>query len=417
MNDSIAPDLVSEAEVRDRLQRPAGPLLLNFTASWCQPCKTFAPVLGAIKRAHGNRIEIMRVDVDAWPDLAREFQVRGIPASILVRDGVEYDRFVGAKPEGAVVHWLTERGVPLAAVREDNRAQLSHGAFYGDDSLKQFLVERLCQHMDQGRVEGSLFPSWQDGRGSVSGALVHHPAPDVFEAITGLPYGFGVALEFLRLEHRRDAEEIFAALTPGQDVRQVPLRLAHAWLSAETLEWTGALDAEPYDSLRQRWLALSGELLDGAAVPTERWIELARAARALNTGGDAYHQLEDDIATLVEHLSPPPDARDASEWGLILARMGFAMARLAEHHEGWTKEDIAKPLLRHRFFQKHVPLDADGGLDQALFEAKRTEWERDNADFVVRYDAFMETGRFIEAWMGLHAQFRPVLVDILRSAA
>lgn len=415
MNAAIAPDLVSETEVRDRLQRPAGPLLLNFTAGWCQPCKSFAPVLGALQRAHGDRIEIMRVDVDAWPGLAREFQVRGVPVSILVRDGVEQDRFVGAKPEAAVVRWLAERGVALAAVPADDRTPLSHGAFYGDDSLKQFLVERLYRHMDQGQVKGSVFPSWQDGSGSVSAALVHHPAPEVFEAVTGLPYGFAFALEFLRLEQRRDAQDIFAALAPGQEVGQVPLRLIHAWLGADTLDWTAALDAEPYDTLRQRWLALSGELLGGADIANERWIELARAARALNTGGDAHHQLEDDLATMVEHLSPPSDARDIGAWGLIFRRAGFAMARLAEHREGWTKEDIAKPLLRHRFFEKHVPVDAEGGFDRQLFEAKRAEWEADNAAFLVREAAFMGSGRFVDVWTALYAPFRPVLVDILRS--
>ena len=415
MNDAIAPGLVPESEVRARLQRPAGHILLNFTAGWCQPCKVFAPVLGAVRRAHGERIEIMRVDVDAWPDLAREFQVRGIPASILVSDGVEVDRFVGARPESAVVRWLAERGVPLAAPDRDDKAQPSHGAFHGDASLKDFLVERLCRHMDQGEVEASLFPSWLDGRGSVSGALAHHPAPEVFEAVTGLPYGFAVALEFLRLERRSDAQDIFAALAPGQNVEQVPLRLVRAWLESESLGWTTAL-AEPYQALRLRWLALCKEALDGAPVGVERWAELARAARALHSGGDARQQLEDDLCTLVQHLSPPPAAGEASAWGPVLAHMGFAMARLAEHQEGWSREEIAQPLLRHRFFLKHVPLDADGGYDQALFEAKRAEWEREHADFLVREQDFVGSGRSSKAWIALHAQFRPVLAAILRGA-
>lgn len=414
MNDAIAPALVSESEVRDRLQRPAGDLLLNFTAGWCQPCKSFAPVLGALQRAHGDRVEIMRVDVDAWPGLAREFQVRGIPATVLVRDGVELDRFVGARPEGAVVRWLAERGVALPAPVQDDGAQHPHGAFYGDASLKDFLVERLCRHMDQGQVKASLFPSWLDASGSVSGAFVHHPAPEVFEAVTGLPYGFAFALEFLKLEHRADAQAIFAALAPGQDVAQAPLRLVRAWLGAESLGWATALAAEPYQALRRRWLASSAELLDGAAPAVESWAALAREARALHSGGDAYRQLEDDLCTLVQALSPPPAARDAAAWGPILAHIGFAMGRLAEHQEGWSRDDIAQPLLRHRFFQKHVPLDADGGFDRALFEEKRAQWNREHADFLVREEAFMGSSRSSEAWVGLHAQFRPVLVDILR---
>jgi hypothetical protein len=74
-----------------------------------------------------------------------------------------------------------------------------------------------------------------------------------------------------------------------------------------------------------------------------------------------------------------------------------------------------KPVLRHRFFHKHVPLDAEGRLDHALLEAKQAEWGRDNADFLVRDNVFKQSGRYSEYWMALHTQFRPILEEILRN--
>ena len=417
MNFSNLPDLASADDVRQALARRGVPLLLNFTAKWCQPCKTFAPVLAAVAGAHGDLIAIERVDVDACPDLAREFGIRGVPASILLRDGVEQDRLVGTKSQRAFVQWLAARGVPLPVPPEDHAPRVAFGAFHGDESLKRFLVERLYRHMDDGEVQPHIVPSWQDGSGTVSGALVHHASPDVFEGVTGLPYGFACALEFTSPQRRQDAEAIFDALTPGLAVEHVPLQLMRAWLGDGAIEWTQALDSTPHDALRRDWLALSGEPAGGADVPAERWVALRKAAQALvSPDGDPYRQLEDDLATLVEHLSPPPAAQEAGEWRSILLRSTFARARLVEHRAGWTKDDIAQPLVRHRFFCKHVPIDADGGYDMALFEARRVEWESGKEDFLARENALYEPERFEGLREGLCAPFRPVLADLLRRA-
>ncbi len=417
MNVPIVPDLASADDVRQALARHDVPLLLNFTAGWCQPCKTFAPVLGAVAGTHSDLIAIMRVDVDACPDLAREYGVRGVPTSILLRAGVEQDRLVGAKSRRAFVQWLAARGVPLPVPPDDHAPRVSFGAFHGDESLKRFLVERLYRHLDDGDVHAYAFPSWADGSGTVSGALVHHASPDVFEGVTGLPYGFACALEFASLERRRDAEAIFDALTPGLDVRHVPLQLMCAWLGDGIIEWTQALDSAAHDALRRDWLALSCELADGADVAAERWAVLRKAAQALVTpDGDPYRQLEDELATVVAHLSPPPAVQDVGEWRAVLVRSTYARARLVEHRAGWTKDDIALPLLRHRFFCKHVPVDAGGGYDMALFEAKRGEWERGKEDLLAREKALYEPERYEGLREGLCAPLRPVLADLLRRA-
>ncbi len=406
MTDSNVSALATADDVRQALARRGTPLLLNFTAGWCQPCKTFAPVLAAIAGAHGDAIDILRVDIDASRDLAREFGVRGVPTTILVRDGAEQDRLVGARSQRGFAQWLAARGVPLPVQPDDHASRFAFGAFHGDEGLKRFLVERFYGHMDNGEAASRMFPSWQDGSGSVSGALVHHGSPDVFECVTGLPYGFACALEFVGLERRGDAEEVFEALAPGRDVRGVPLQLMRAFLGSDAIDWAGALGSAAHDALRRDWLAASAD-----DVSAERWAALRKAARALVTPDeDPYRMLEDDLATLVECLSPPPAPHDVDAWRTILVRSGYAKARLTEYEAGWTKDDSARPALRHRFFEQHVPVDGDGRFDTALFEAKRAEWERDNADFVALEHAWFAANPF----MRLHARFRPILADLLR---
>jgi thioredoxin 1 len=63
------------------------PVLVDFYATWCGPCKTLAPILQDVKKELGDKIAIFKVDVDKNPDLANHFQVRGVPTMILFKKG------------------------------------------------------------------------------------------------------------------------------------------------------------------------------------------------------------------------------------------------------------------------------------------------------------------------------------------
>jgi thioredoxin 1 len=408
--------LSTDSEVLAALeQQPSAPLLLNFTARWCQPCQAFAPVLAAARQAGAGRFELMKVDVDAYPELARRFGVRGVPATLLFLEGAEHDRLVGAKPLKAFCEWLTARQVPVAPPQDTDAVPPSASAFYADPELMQFLLDRLYRHMDKQEVRGQFMPWWQDGRGSVSAALVHSSSPEVFERVTGLPYGLACVLEFLLLESRHDTAPLFEALRPGADTREVPLRFAHALLGHASLRWAEALDSAPHDALRRDWLDAAGRMLGGQPVGAEHWTALRKAAQALVTDSDPHHMLEDDLATLVARMSPPPSAFDADEWRSILARYRFSRHRLFEVQAGWTKQDAAQHNLRHRFFKQHVPIDADGRFDTDLFAAKRAEWERDHADFLALERKFHED--YPARSEAFAALFLPVLADTLRGCA
>ncbi len=71
--------------------------ILDFTAAWCGPCKTIAPILAALEAEYGHRIRVVPVDVEAEPALAQQFGVRSMPTIVLVHDGREVGRTVGAR--------------------------------------------------------------------------------------------------------------------------------------------------------------------------------------------------------------------------------------------------------------------------------------------------------------------------------
>jgi len=74
------------------------PVLVDFYADWCGPCKMMAPVLDDLAARHAGRLLVAKLDTDRWGEVAARFGIRGIPTLILFRDGQEVAREVGAVP-------------------------------------------------------------------------------------------------------------------------------------------------------------------------------------------------------------------------------------------------------------------------------------------------------------------------------
>ena len=79
------------------------PVLIDFWASWCGPCRMFAPTIDAVAEEYADEVIVGKVNVDEETELAQKYRVASIPTLLLIKNGEEADRSVGAVPKDAVV--------------------------------------------------------------------------------------------------------------------------------------------------------------------------------------------------------------------------------------------------------------------------------------------------------------------------
>ena len=106
--------VTDESFERDVLQS-SKPVLVDFWAEWCGPCKQIAPALDQISEELADFVTIAKVNIEESPTTPSRYGVRGIPTMMLFRDGQMAAMKVGAMPKQKILDWLSESGVAATA--------------------------------------------------------------------------------------------------------------------------------------------------------------------------------------------------------------------------------------------------------------------------------------------------------------
>lgn len=105
---AASPITLSDTTFDEEINTSSEPVLVDFWAEWCGPCKMIAPILEEIAEEQAGKLKVAKLNVDEAPAIAQRFEVMSIPTMIVFRDGKPAKRLVGAKPKAALVKDLSE---------------------------------------------------------------------------------------------------------------------------------------------------------------------------------------------------------------------------------------------------------------------------------------------------------------------
>src|SRR2546428_202383 len=128
------------------------PVVVDFWAAWCQPCRLIGPVLERLAEEHGGQFVLAKLDVDSNPQASYAFRIQSIPAVKAFRDGQLVSEFVGAIPERAIRQWL-EPLLPSQADRLVEQGEQSEQEGRLDEADNLF---RQAMEVDPNHIRAAL---------------------------------------------------------------------------------------------------------------------------------------------------------------------------------------------------------------------------------------------------------------------
>ena len=97
-----APFEVTDTDFEEQVIKSELPVLVDFWADWCMPCKMIAPIVEELSQEYDGKVDFAKLDVDSNPSTAMTYGVRSIPTLLIFKGGKPVDQIVGAVPKGAL---------------------------------------------------------------------------------------------------------------------------------------------------------------------------------------------------------------------------------------------------------------------------------------------------------------------------
>ena len=98
----MALEQITDADFEEKVLKNSKPVLVDFWAEWCGPCRMLAPVIEAVSNSHSEKLDVVKMDTDANPSTPQQLEITGLPTCILFKDGKELTRIIGFRSQDAL---------------------------------------------------------------------------------------------------------------------------------------------------------------------------------------------------------------------------------------------------------------------------------------------------------------------------
>lgn len=314
------------------------PVLLDFWAEWCGPCKSLMPTLEKVSREYAGKVDFMKVNVDENASVQNKFSVRGIPTLILFKEGREVARSVGPKSATQLARFVDAQ----LGIESNISAQTptTFSAFGGNVSFKEAVLANLRAHISA-KAEKPQEAMWDD---PLIGPLrVAVGEADMEKCVTklGIPDEVAVTAEMLstyrgtHLEAAGFVAKWLDSVPVGANLQPVSSSLVVRVLKEKTLEDYIAGDPA-LQSLRDRLVYLHLANVQGKAPTEAEW----RAAReACDEQGSATSRWRRRaIGTVLSSIACRPDS-DSHAVANFVFRVASLRRNELQHLNSWSADD------------------------------------------------------------------------------
>ncbi|MBD8892066.1 thioredoxin [Roseibium litorale] len=264
--DDLIKDVTTQSFMADVMEASrTQPVLVDFWAPWCGPCKQLTPVIEAAVRAAKGAVKLAKMNIDDYPEIAGQLGIQSIPAVIAFKDGQPVDGFMGAQPEGQIKAFIERLGGKAPA----NPA---------DEYLEQ--AAELLAAKDYGQA-AQFF------------AAVMQMEPDNVRAICGLSQCYAGAGE---LERARETLALVSEDKQGDDIYGAAKAVLELAEQAEALgdlgELMSRIENDPKDLQARLDLALGLSAKGDRTGAVDQLIEIVRRDREWNEDGGRKQLLQ-----------------------------------------------------------------------------------------------------------------------------
>lgn len=231
------------------------PVLVDFWAPWCGPCKSLTPILEKVVASYGGALKLAKVDTDTQMQLASMFGIRSLPTVVLVKDGQMIDGFMGALPESGIREFLQKHiGDPLAI----EAPVVDEAALAASETPEQSigrLQQEIATHADKPELKLDLALAYlRSGNADAAQALLDVLPPNL--AVDSKAIRIGAQLDFAR------------ALKDAPDVATLRTQL----------------EKDPANHAARDLLGVHLLLSEDPAAGLDEFLTLLRTARSWNEG-------------------------------------------------------------------------------------------------------------------------------------